>query len=165
MPIYSALLRPLHARHDRLAGSLRVSSASSWSRSAPGTTTRGWPLLTFAVVIFAAWYMMWMFQRVVFGRPKGVMPDPHDGELTPTEAALLAASCARRPRSRRARQHRTVPRIAGGSAEHSPTPGSLGGAGSHAAEDDHEHGWHTGATSEVPGEERQIWPDLTSRNC
>ena len=26
---------------------------------------------------------------------------------------------------------------------------------------DHEHGWHTGAVSEVPGEERQIWPDLS----
>ena len=47
---------------------------------------------TFAVVIFAAWYMMWLTQRVVWGRPKGVMPDPHDGALTPTEAALLAAS-------------------------------------------------------------------------
>ena len=26
---------------------------------------------------------------------------------------------------------------------------------------DHEHGWHAGAASEVPGEERQIWPDLS----
>ncbi|MDQ2681917.1 MAG: NADH-quinone oxidoreductase subunit M, partial [Chloroflexota bacterium] len=46
-------------------------------------------LFTFAVVILAAWYMMWMFQRVVFGRPKGELPDPHDGDLTVEERALL----------------------------------------------------------------------------
>jgi NADH-quinone oxidoreductase subunit M len=49
-------------------------------------------LVTFSVVIFAAWYMMWMFQRVIFGRPPGELPDPHDGELTQEEVALLAAS-------------------------------------------------------------------------
>ena len=32
----------------------------------------------------------------------------------------------------------------------------------HAADvDDREHGWHAGAASEVPGEQRQIWPDLS----
>jgi NADH-quinone oxidoreductase subunit M len=46
---------------------------------------------TFAVVIFAAWYMMWLFQRVVFGRAPGELPDPHDGELTDEERAELAA--------------------------------------------------------------------------
>jgi NADH-quinone oxidoreductase subunit M len=46
-------------------------------------------LLTFSVVIFAAWYMMWMFQRVVFGRSPGELPDPHDGALTADEVALL----------------------------------------------------------------------------
>jgi len=49
---------------------------------------------TFAVVIFAAWYMMWMTQRVVWGRPKGVLPDPGDGALTPTEKAWLAVAGA-----------------------------------------------------------------------
>jgi NADH-quinone oxidoreductase subunit M len=48
-------------------------------------------LFTFAVVIFAAWYMMWMFQRVIFGRAPGEAPDPGDGELTPDELAELAA--------------------------------------------------------------------------
>ena len=28
-------------------------------------------IITFSVVIFAAWYMMWMFQRVIFGRAAG----------------------------------------------------------------------------------------------
>jgi NADH-quinone oxidoreductase subunit M len=47
-------------------------------------------LFTFAVVIFAAWYMMWMFQRVIFGRLPGELPDPGDGELTQEERAQLA---------------------------------------------------------------------------
>jgi NADH-quinone oxidoreductase subunit M len=46
--------------------------------------------LTFAVVIVAAWYMLWMFQRIVFGRAPGELPDPHDGELTDAERAELA---------------------------------------------------------------------------
>jgi NADH-quinone oxidoreductase subunit M len=45
--------------------------------------------ITFSVVIFAAWYMMWMFQRVIFGRQPEDMPDPHDTELTPEEVARL----------------------------------------------------------------------------
>ncbi len=49
-------------------------------------------LITFSVVIFAAWYMMWMFQRVVFGRAPGELPDAHDGALTEEEIAMLAAS-------------------------------------------------------------------------
>lgn len=49
-------------------------------------------VFTFAVVIVAAWYMMWLFQRVVFGRAPGELPDPHDGELTPEERAQLAAA-------------------------------------------------------------------------
>ncbi len=46
-------------------------------------------LITFSVVILAAWYMMWMFQRVIFGRQPEDMPDPHDTELTPDEVARL----------------------------------------------------------------------------
>ena len=34
--------------------------------------------------------MMWMFQRVVFGRAPGEMPDPHDGELTADERAACS---------------------------------------------------------------------------
>ncbi|MDQ3444325.1 MAG: NADH-quinone oxidoreductase subunit M [Chloroflexota bacterium] len=48
-------------------------------------------LITFAVVIFAAWYMMWMFQRVVFGRAWGQAPDIGDTQLLPSERAELAA--------------------------------------------------------------------------
>ena len=49
-------------------------------------------VFTFAVVIFAAWYMLWLVQRIVFGRAPGELPDPHDGELTDAERAELAAS-------------------------------------------------------------------------
>ena len=122
-------------------------------------------LPTFAVVIFAAWYMMWMTQRVVWGRPKGVMPDPHDGALTPTEAAWLAATAhAGHGSDHGAHGASALPRIAGGSQEHSPdAPEPSEAPAIHAAHDDQDHGWHGGAVSEVPGEERQIWPDLTAK--
>jgi NADH-quinone oxidoreductase subunit M len=94
--------------------------------------------ITFSVVIFAAWYMMYMTQRVVWSRPKGVLPDPHDGALTPTEAALLASHDHGHGHGH------AVPSISGASQEH---------------HDDHGHGG--GAESDVPGEERQNWPDLT----
>ena len=41
------------------------------------------------VVILAAWYMMWLYQRVVFMRQPEDMPDPHDNELTPEEVLML----------------------------------------------------------------------------
>ena len=95
---------------------------------------------TFSVVIFAAWYMMYLTQRIVWGRPKGVLPDPHDGALTPTEAALLAAQDHGHGHGH------AVPSISGASQEH---------------HDVHGHGH--GAVSEVPGEERQVWLDLSRK--
>src|SRR5690606_37812118 len=38
-------------------------------------------IIGFSVVILAAWYMMYMFQRVVFQRAEGEIPDPGDGAL------------------------------------------------------------------------------------
>jgi NADH-quinone oxidoreductase subunit M len=46
-------------------------------------------VFTMLVVILAAWYLMWMFQRVIFGRAAGEPPDPHDGALTPEEREQL----------------------------------------------------------------------------
>jgi hypothetical protein len=48
--------------------------------------------ITFSVVIFAAWYMLWLFQRVVFGRASGEAPDPGDTQLTASEEAEIARS-------------------------------------------------------------------------
>ena len=46
---------------------------------------------TFVVVIFAAWYLLWCYQRVVFGRAWGEAPEPLDNMLTPGEKQELAA--------------------------------------------------------------------------
>lgn len=48
-------------------------------------------LITFLVVILAAWYMLWYFQQVVQGRAHGEMPDPMDTKLNAEERAMLAA--------------------------------------------------------------------------
>lgn len=49
----------------------------------------------------------------------------------------------------------------GGPEEHSPNaPGP-----DEAPARYEEHGWQTGATSDVPGEERQIWPDITKKEA
>ncbi|CAN5579025.1 NADH-quinone oxidoreductase subunit M [soil metagenome] len=46
--------------------------------------------IAFLIAILSAWYMLWMFQRVVKGRGYGELPDAHDGSLTADEAAMLA---------------------------------------------------------------------------
>jgi NADH-quinone oxidoreductase subunit M len=48
--------------------------------------------ITFTVVIFAAWYMLWLYQRIAFGRAWGEMPDPGDTDLTSGEIAELHRS-------------------------------------------------------------------------
>jgi NADH-quinone oxidoreductase subunit M len=45
--------------------------------------------ITFTVVIFAAWYMLWLYQRIAFGRAWGELPDPGDTDLTRGEIAEL----------------------------------------------------------------------------
>ncbi len=46
--------------------------------------------IAFLIAILSAWYMLWMFQRVVKGRAYGELPDEHDGSLTADEIAMLA---------------------------------------------------------------------------
>ncbi len=75
-------------------------------------------LFTFAVVIFAAWYMMWMFQRVIFGRAPGEAPDPGDGELTPDELAELAAHGDHGHGDSRGHGHAMPAPVSGGSHAH-----------------------------------------------
>ncbi|MGI9253246.1 MAG: complex I subunit 4 family protein, partial [Thermomicrobiales bacterium] len=98
-------------------------------------------LFTFAVVIFAAWYMMWMFQRVVFGRAKGEMPDPHDNALTLEEKAMLAAAGGGHGHGHGHDAHGAMPLpVSGGSHAHD--------AQGHG-EDDH----------------GTMWPDLTKKEA
>ncbi|MFT4039081.1 MAG: NADH-quinone oxidoreductase subunit M [Thermomicrobiales bacterium] len=106
--------------------------------------------ITFAVVIFAAWYMMYMTQRVVWGRPKGVLPDPGDGAMTPAEKAMLAAAGGGHGHGHGDDHGHGVPAISGASQEHHDDHG-------------HGHGHGPGAESQVPGEERQLWPDLSRK--
>ena len=77
-------------------------------------------VFTFAIVIFAAWYMMWMFQRVMLGRAKGEAPDPHDNELTPEERAEIEALG-------HGHGHGPIPAVSGGSHEHDDTHGEVAG--------------------------------------
>ncbi len=44
------------------------------------------------VVILSAWYMMWMFQRVVLGRAAGEPPDPDDNALPAVSGASSEAT-------------------------------------------------------------------------
>jgi NADH-quinone oxidoreductase subunit M len=75
-------------------------------------------LFTFAVVIFAAWYMMWMFQRIVFGRAPGEAPDPHDGALTDAEREELAVLAAHGGHGHGGHGHAAPLPVSGGSHEH-----------------------------------------------
>ena len=103
------------------------------------------------VVVLAAWYLMWMFQRVVFMRAAGEPPDPHDGALTDAERATLTSG-----------HGHAVPAVSGASRdieddEHTHTeyvPNVARGAEEHAVE----HGAQQAAEHGVP-----MWPDLTRK--
>jgi len=107
-------------------------------------------LITFAVVIFAAWYMMWMFQRVVFGRASGEAPDAGDTQLLPSEREELAAHGGGHSEGA---EHGTYD--TGGHGGLQPRPVSGGDHG-------HDHAEDTGS---YPTHEGQIdssrWADLT----
>jgi NADH-quinone oxidoreductase subunit M len=107
--------------------------------------------VTFSVVIFAAWYMMWMFQRVVFGRASGQAPDPGDTQLTASEKAEIARSGGHHSGV----EHGTYDTGGHGQLQTKPVSG-----GDHT-HDDHAHE----DTGSYPTHEGQLdssrWPDLT----
>ena len=83
-------------------------------------------VFTFAVVIFAGWYMLWLCQRVVFGRASGQPPDAGDTALTPAEKAQVAGEL-----DSRGVEHgtydtgehgglRQAPPVSGGDHDHDP---------------------------------------------
>jgi len=105
--------------------------------------------VTFSVVIFAAWYMMWMFQRVVFGRASGEAPDPGDTQLTPSEQAEIARGGGHHTGV----EHGTYDTGGHGQLQTRPISGG-----------DHAHGAEAD-TGSYPTHEGQLdssrWPDLT----
>src|SRR5690606_22322187 len=44
-----------------------------------------------SIIIFAAWYMLWLYQRVVLGRAEGEPPDPGDTALPAVTGASTDA--------------------------------------------------------------------------
>ncbi len=117
-------------------------------------------VITFSVVIFAAWYMMWMFQRVVFGRASGEAPDAGDSSLTPSERAELRTHGGHDEGV----EHGTYDTHGDGHLRPAPVSG---GAHGH---DDHGHGSAgTATTGGYPTHEGQLdsstWPDLTRKEA
>jgi NADH-quinone oxidoreductase subunit M len=103
-------------------------------------------IISAIVVVLSAWYMMWMFQRVIFMRAAGEPPDPHDGALTDEERAALAHG---------GHDGHAMPAVSGGSdavddEEHHGSEHVSGGD-----EHDHDEGAHDGAAIR--------WPDLSAK--
>jgi NADH-quinone oxidoreductase subunit M len=115
-------------------------------------------LITFSVVIFAAWYMMWMFQRVVFGRAPGELPDPHDGDLTPEERALLVE--LDHGHGHGAHGHAHAMPVAGGSQQHVARSPEL-----HDEHEGQEHvpDVHPTGDSDPEHHGGSVWPDVTKK--
>ena len=111
-------------------------------------------VFTFAVVILAAWYMMWMFQRIVFGRAPGELPDPHDGELTEAERAELAAHGAaggHGAHGRAAPAHGAPLPVSGADHADPSAPRTPDPRGSEGPASAHRPGEHVGAAAPAHG--------------
>ena len=106
-------------------------------------------VITFSVVIFAAWYMLWLFQRVVFGRASGQEPDPADNALLPYERAELAAMGGGHGHDANGSAHGGLAPVSGGAHGH----------------DEHDHGdADSGSYPTHPGQlDSSRWPDLTRK--
>jgi len=121
-------------------------------------------VFTFAVVIFAAWYMMWLFQRVVWGRAPGEPPDPGDGELTTEERDALH-------KERPVGVDQTHPGHGHGQAAPFPVAGGSHAHAAPAAHDDAARdpastGTHgSGVGAEGKAGVGEVWPDLTRKEA
>ena len=116
-------------------------------------------VITFSVVILAAWYMMWMFQRVVFGRASGQAPDHGDTQLTPAERAELAAHGGHGADA----EHGTYDTHEGGALQPQPVSGGDHG---HDATQGHAEGGDGGSYATHPGQlDSSHWPDLTRKEA
>jgi len=119
-------------------------------------------VFTFSVVIFAAWYMMWMFQRVIWGRAPGEMPDPHDGALTTDERDSLHKEPPVGEDQTGSHGHgfgSPLP-VAGGSQLHHAAA-TVAADQAVSAEGSAAHGLTAGDKAGVG----EIWPDLTKKEA
>jgi len=121
-------------------------------------------IISFVVVILSAWYMMWMFQRVIFGRAAGEAPDPHDGSLTADERAMLATHGGH------GHDHghgQAVPAVSGASGV--PEEGEENLASEHVPDvhapghDSQSHAVATGHDADTHDNHGVNWPDLNRR--
>ena len=129
--------------------------------------------LTFAVVIVAAWYMMWMFQRVIWGRAPGEAPDPHDGALTTEERdSLHKEPAVGHDQASGGLGHglgAPLP-VAGGSQLHDGSPsGSVAATGAAVAADQAVSAEGDAAHTDGHGGEKagasERWPDLSKKEA
>jgi NADH-quinone oxidoreductase subunit M len=113
-------------------------------------------VFTFAVVIFAAWYMLLLFQRVVFGRAWGEAPDPGDTQLTQEEKAQIGTA-----RHSLGAEHGTYETGTHGGLQQ--TPPVTGG--DHDAHEVHGPGHEEPGSTNRPSHEGQMnstsWKDVT----
>ena len=101
-------LRVLRVRLGRAARAVRASSASSWSSSARSRSNPCAAAIATFVMILAAGYLLWMYQRIVFGELSDFLagprrpPDRHDPGRDPDprrRSARWSSSSASSPGS------------------------------------------------------------------
>jgi NADH-quinone oxidoreductase subunit M len=110
-------------------------------------------IIAMSVVILSAWYMMLMFQRVVFQRAAGEPPDPHDGTL----------QHGSHPDHGHGHGGHAVAAVSGGSGMGMPEEENLESEHVPRVHDDPDmgHGLHHGADTHVG--DVPHWPDLTRK--
>jgi hypothetical protein len=105
--------------------------------------------------------MMWMFQRVVFGRASGEAPDPGDTQLLPSEEEELRRLGSHGHEESHGVEHGTYD--TGGHGGLHPRP--VSGGDHHDAHGD----THAAGTDSYPTHEGQLdssrWPDLTRKEA
>lgn len=101
--------------------------------------------MTFTVVILSAWYMLYLTQRVVWGRAWGQAPDPADNDLLPEEKLELAALGSDHGHGHDDHGHAAHPAVSGGDHDH------------HAEDDGDGYPTHPGQINSSK------WPDMTMK--
>jgi NADH-quinone oxidoreductase subunit M len=110
-------------------------------------------IIAMSVVILSAWYMMLMFQRVVFQRAAGEPPDPHDG-------ALLHSAHPHEPHGS---DFHSVPAVSGGSGMGMADEENLESEHVPRVHDDPHMGHDLQHGADTHAADVPRWPDLTAK--